>query len=154
MARFSARAFDLPVTVARMNASYGPNGGLPMYHFETVLAGQTVPARSDPAPYSPIHQDDINAQIGPLLEAASVPATVVNWAGDEAVTVQEWSTYFGELLGTSADVQVVPAPGTLLGSIADDTKRASFTGPCTVSWKDGMRRAIEARHPELSLATP
>ena len=36
-----------------------------------------------------------------LLDAASVPATIVNWAGDEAVSVQEWARYFGELTGTT-----------------------------------------------------
>jgi nucleoside-diphosphate-sugar epimerase len=152
VARYCARAFRLPVTLARMNASYGPNGGLPMYHFEMVLAGQPVVARHEPAPYSPIHQDDINGQIGALLDAASIPATIVNWAGDEAVTVQEWCAYFGELTSLVPDVKVVPAPGTLLGSIADTSRRASFTGPCSVSWKDGMRRSIAARHPELTLA--
>jgi nucleoside-diphosphate-sugar epimerase len=30
VARACARMFNLPVTIARMNASYGPNGGLPM----------------------------------------------------------------------------------------------------------------------------
>ena len=47
--------------------------------------------RWDPMPYSPIHDDDIAAQLEPLLGAASVPATIVNWCGDEPVSVQEWS---------------------------------------------------------------
>ncbi len=59
-------------------------------------AGRT---RWDPMPYSPIHDDDISAQLEPLLDAADVPATIVNWGGDEPVSVQEWSAYFGELLG-------------------------------------------------------
>ena len=55
-------------------------------------------------PYSPIHDDDICAQLEPLLGAASVPATIVNWGGDEPVSVQEWSRYFGELLGVDVEV--------------------------------------------------
>ena len=145
VARTCARMFDLPVVIARMNASYGPNGGLPTYHLDWIVAGEPVTTRSDPCPYSPIHQDDINAQTEGLLDAASVPATVVNWAGDEGVSVQEWASYMGELTGTDPVVNVVETPGTLRGSIASDAKRASFTGPCTVTWKDGIRRVWESK---------
>lgn len=147
VARFCARAFDLPVTIGRMNASYGPNGGLPAYHLDAVVAGRPVVCRHDPAPYSLIHQDDINEQVAPLLDAASVPATIVNWAGDEHATVQEWCRYVGELVGVAADVSVKEEPGTLLGSIADKTKRAAITGPCRVGWREGIRATLEARHP-------
>ena len=78
---------------------------------------------------------------------ASVPATIVNWAGDEGVTVQEWTAYVGELAGIDTNVEVVVQPGTLRGSIASHEKRASFTGPCNVSWKEGFRRTMETRHP-------
>jgi nucleoside-diphosphate-sugar epimerase len=154
VARYCARAFDLPITIARMNASYGPNGGLPTYHLDAVVAGEPVAARHDPAPYSPIHQDDINAQIGPLLDAASVPATIVNWAGDDVVTVQQWCAYVGSLIGTTAEVNVVPAPGTSIGAVADVTKRRSITGPCAVPWQDGMRAALVARHPDVAIVSP
>ncbi len=60
--------------------------------------------------------------------------------------MQEWARYMGELTGTDAVVNVIETPGTLRGSIAGDTKRASFTGPCTVTWKDGIRRVWESRH--------
>ena len=145
VARYCAREFGLPVTIARMNASYSENGGLPTQHLDAIMTGNPVTTRWDPCPYSLIHQDDINAQTEALLEAASVPATIVNWAGDEGVSVQEWVAYMGELIGKHAVVNVVETPGTLRGSIASDAKRASFTGPCTVSWKDGIRRVWESR---------
>ena len=99
VARYCARSFALPVTVARMGAAYSDQGGLPVWHLDAVAAGEPVRTRWDPIPYSPIHDDDICAQLEPLLDAATVPATIVNWAGDEPVTVQEWCAYFGELLG-------------------------------------------------------
>ncbi|HSA50291.1 MAG TPA: NAD(P)-dependent oxidoreductase [Yinghuangia sp.] len=145
VARFCARAFDLPVTIARMNASYGANGGLPTHHLAAILEGRPVVTRWDPCMYSPIHQDDINTQTEALLAAASTPATVVNWGGDEPVSVQEWSAYFGELTGRAAEVRVVPQPGTLRGQILDTARRASFTGPCTVPWREGFRRTVEDR---------
>ena len=76
-ARLCARLYGLPVVIARMNASYGPRGGLPVTHLDKVAAGETIRLRSDPAPYSPIHDDDIADHIEGLLAAASVPATVV-----------------------------------------------------------------------------
>lgn len=144
--RFCARAYDVPVTITRMNASYGPHGGLPTYHLDWVLAGQPVVTRWDPCRYSLIHQDDINGQLEALLDAARVPATIVNWAGDETPSVQEWCAFMGEITGRVPDVRSIPVDGTTRGSIADITKRRSITGPCTVSWRDGLRRVFEERH--------
>ena len=112
-----------------------------------LAAGQPVLTRWDPMPYSPIHDDDICAQLEPLLDAAGVPATIVNWAGDEAVSVQQWTEYFGELLGAEPAVAVEEIPGASIGSVADHTKRASITGPCRVGWRDGFRRMAELFHP-------
>jgi nucleoside-diphosphate-sugar epimerase len=145
VARTCARLFDLPVVIARMNASYGPNGGLPTYHMDAVAAGQTVVTRWSPCLYSPIHQDDIVGQTPALLDAASVPARIVNWAGDEAVSVQDWCAYAGSLSGVEARVEVREIPGTLKGSVADDTVRRSITGPCIVDWHTGLRRVFEQR---------
>jgi hypothetical protein len=130
-----------------MNASYGPNGGLPAYHLDWMVAGAPVVVRWDPSPYSPIHEDDIFGQTEALLQAASVPATVVNWGGDEMVSPQEWCAYFGELTGFEPKFQLVVVDGTLRGNTLDNTKRLSITGPCTVSWKDGFKRMYEERYP-------
>jgi nucleoside-diphosphate-sugar epimerase len=148
VARTCARQFDLPVVIARMNASYGPNGGLPAYHLDWIVGGQPVVVRWDPCPYSVIHQDDINVQAEALLAAASVPATVVNWGGDEAVSPQEWCAYFGELTGRTPEVVVKDMPGTHRGSILDPAERRAITGPCTVGWRDGMRRLVAERYPD------
>lgn len=139
VARYCARAFDLPITIARMGSAYGNRGGLPVWHLHDVAADRPVVARWDPLPYSPIHYDDINAQLEPLLDVASVPATVVNWAGDEPVTVQQWSSYFGQLLGVNPEIVVEPVPGASIGSVGDHTKRSSITGPCRVDWRTGLR---------------
>lgn len=143
VARTMARIHDLPTTIARMNASYGPNGGLPALHLRAVAAGEPIITRWDPCTYQPIHQDDIDAQLAGLLAAASVPATILNWAGDEQVTVQEWAAFMGELVGRPAAVRVVERSGTLRGSCADVTARLAAAGPCRVTWRDGLRRLVE-----------
>ena len=73
----------------------------------------------------------------------------INWGGDEDVTIEEWCTYVGELIGKPAKVVVKEAPGTLRGLVADVTKRRSITGPCTVSWREGIAQTLAARHPGL-----
>lgn len=146
VARYCARSLGLPVTIARMGAAYGDQGGLPVWHLQAVAAGEPVRTRWDPMPYSPIHDDDIAAQLEPLLDAARVPATIVNWAGDEAVSVQQWSAYFGELLGVEAKVVVEVIPGASVGSVGDHAKRRSITGPCRVGWREGFRRMVEQHH--------
>jgi nucleoside-diphosphate-sugar epimerase len=145
VARSCARIYDLPVVIARMNASYGPNGGLLAYHLDWILAGQPVMVKWDPAMYSPIHQDDIDAQTEALLGAAAVPATIVNWGGDEAVSAQEWCAYMGQLTGVEPNVVVKEVPGGIRGIVLDPTKRAAITGPCRVSWRDGVRALVDAR---------
>lgn len=150
VARTCARLFDLPVTIARMNASYGPDGtgGLPIMQMDAIMAGTPVTTRWDPCMYMPIHTDDITAQTEALLDGASAShPTIVNWAGDEAVSVQEWCAFIGELAGVDPVVNAVPIDGTLRGSVTHNTKRAALTGPCTVNWRDGFRDAFEKRYP-------
>jgi len=148
VSRYCARSFDLPIVIARMCAAYGEMGGLAKWHLDAVAAGQPVVTRSDPMPYSPIHDDDIAAQLEPLLDRASVPAFITNWGGDEPVSVQQWSHYFGELLGVEAQVDVRPIPGASLGSVADHARRLAITGPCTVDWREGYRQMAQEYYPE------
>jgi nucleoside-diphosphate-sugar epimerase len=149
VARFCARAFNLPVTIARMGAAYGPRGGLPIAHLQALIEGRTIEPRWDPLPYSPIHGDDIADMIEPLLGAASVPATIVNFCGDEAVSVQQWIAYMAGLIGVTPKVMVKPSPGASLGSVGDVTKRLALTGPCRIGWREGLARTIEELHPGL-----
>jgi len=145
VARSCARAYDLPVVIARMNASYGNNGGLPTYHLDWMLAGKPIVVKWDPAMYSPIHQDDINGQLESLLDAASAPATIVNWGGDEPVSAQEWCAYLSERAGVAADVVVREVPGGIRGIILDNTRRLAITGPCKVGWREGLARVVANR---------
>jgi nucleoside-diphosphate-sugar epimerase len=147
VARTCARLFDVPVVIARMNVSYGPDGGLPAYHLDWMVGGQDVVVRWDPCPYSPIHSDDIHRQLESMLAAASVPATVVNWGGDEPVSPQQWCAYFGSLTGLTPRLVIAETPGTHRGLILDNTRRLAITGPCQVSWQEGMGQMLSARYP-------
>jgi nucleoside-diphosphate-sugar epimerase len=145
VARTAARVYGLPIVIARMNVAYGPTGGLPALQLATMRTGEPVVVRHDPCPYSPIHTDDIVDQLEAMLGAASVPATIVNWGGDEAVSPQQWCPFLAELAGVTAELVVREAPGAQIGNIVDVTKRRSITGPCKVPWRDGMRRMFDAQ---------
>ena len=150
MARFAAREWDLPVTIARMNVSYGDNGGLPAMHLDALCAGQPIELQGGrESVCAPIHEDDIVAQIPGLLEAASVPATLTNWAGDEAVGVREYCEYLAGLAGVEPEFRDVELG---IGHTAPDpARRRELVGECRVAWRDGMRRMVAARHPEIGL---
>jgi UDP-glucuronate 4-epimerase len=148
VARLGARLWDLPTTVARLNVPYGDDGGWPAIHLEMMLAGMDIEVHEDgPSVFNPIHTDDIVAHLPKLLEAASVPATIVNWGGDEAVSIEEWCAYLSELTGVTASIK--PAAVALESVTVDLTRMHDLVGQCSVGWRDGMRRMVESRHPEL-----
>ncbi|MCG8669013.1 MAG: NAD(P)-dependent oxidoreductase, partial [Pseudomonadales bacterium] len=106
MVRFGARQWNLPSTIARMNVPYGDNGGWPAYHVDMILGGVTIELHADkPSVFNPIHEDDYIAHIPRLLEIASVPATTVNWGGSEAVSIEQWCTYIGDLVGVEPKLE-------------------------------------------------
>jgi nucleoside-diphosphate-sugar epimerase len=151
VARACARQMAIPTIICRMNSAYGVTGtgGLPGILFDRIRDGEPIVLRSDPNPYSPINDRDIFEQTQSLLDAASPSCPIVNWGGDEAVPAQDWCRYFGELLGVIPDVAVIELPNTQPGVVADKTKRTAITGPCRVSWQEGMKALAESRmhHP-------
>jgi len=148
MARYGARQWDLPTTIARLSVPYGDNGGWPAFHFEMMLAGQPVPVHEDaPSEFNPIHEDDIVAQVPKLLEVASVPATTVNWAGPEPVSIEDWCLYLGELVGIMPEF--APTRATIESVRVDVTRMHELIGPAQVRWREGLKRMVLARRPEL-----
>jgi UDP-glucuronate 4-epimerase len=148
MARYGARQWNLPTTIARLSVPYGDNGGWPAFHFAMMLAGQPVPVHEDaPSEFNPIHEDDIVRQVPALLAAASVPATVVNWAGPDAVSIEDWCLYLGELVGIMPTF--APTTATIESVRVDTTRMDELIGPAEVRWRAGLLRMVEATHPEL-----
>ena len=148
VARTMARALDVPTIIARLNVPYGDNGGWPFYHMEMMLAGIPIPVPAGiPARYNPIHEDDIIATIPKLLDAASVPATTVNWCGDQTVSLQEWCDYLGSLVGKEPVFQ--ESAQALRGNPTDASLMHELIGAGTVDWRDGIRRMAATFHPEL-----
>ncbi len=142
--RTTCRLFEVPTTIARLNVPYGDGGGWPAFHLALMLAGHAVPVRpGGPSRFNPIHDDDILATLPGMLAAASVPATIVNWGGDDETSIEEWCEYMGELVGVEPVFD--RTPNTIGGIPTDNTKRQALVGPTAVAWKDGFRRMVAAQ---------
>jgi nucleoside-diphosphate-sugar epimerase len=149
VARFAAEEFGLRTTIARMNVAYGDNGGLPAMLLDMILAGHPIPVLPDrAASASPIHEDDIFAQTPRLLASAAIPATIVNWGGDEPVSTQQLCEFMASRVGKS--VRFVESEDGIHQYRLDPTRRIELAGPCRVPWQEGLDRMIAARHPELA----
>jgi UDP-glucuronate 4-epimerase len=147
VARFAAREFELPTIIARLNTPYGSNGGWPYYHLLMLKAGTPIPVhRNAPSQYTLLHQDDINRSVSGLVQAATVPARIINWSGQEHVSIEEWCGYLGELIGV--EPRFDETTQTIESVMTDNSKMREIVGPAEVGWKDGLRRMVEDRHPE------
>jgi UDP-glucuronate 4-epimerase len=79
-----------------------------------------------------------------LLDVASVPATVVNWGGDERVSVEEWCDYLAGLTG--ATPKLATSEQSLASVCLDLTRMHELVGHTTIGWREGFRRMVAATH--------
>jgi nucleoside-diphosphate-sugar epimerase len=145
IARFSAQVFDLPTTIVRPSGPYGTDSDIASVVVDAVLAEKPVFAFHDPQPYSVIHIDDMIEQIPALLAAATVPATILNWASDEIVTTQQMAAQAGIHLGKPATVQIMQADGVAKGAVIDTTRIRKVVGPCPRKFEEEFARICRAR---------
>jgi UDP-glucuronate 4-epimerase len=145
-----SREFSVPLTIIRICSTYGPEGGAPADRLERMLRGRPIRLHPDaPNNFNPIYEDDY-VELGiRALEVASSPPVVVNWAGSETVSAEEYCAYMGELVGVSPDIVYDGSVHTALWP--DVTRMHEVLGRTKVPWQEGFRRMIEARHPELPL---
>ncbi len=146
-----ADQFGIPLTIIRICSTYGPRGGAPADRFDMMLAGKPIRLHPDaPNNYNPIYEDDY-VELGiRAMEVAASPPIIVNWAGSETVSVEDYCTYMGGLVGIEPSFDYTPEAHTPLWP--DVTYMHQILGRTKVSWRDGFRRMIKARHPELELA--
>jgi nucleoside-diphosphate-sugar epimerase len=140
--KFAAEQFNIPTVIARMNVSYGQNGGLPVIHLDALRKGQPIYLYTDkPSYYNPIHEEDYYDKMQALLDHASVPPLVVNWCGSQTVSAEEWCEYMAELLGVVP--KFVYSDQLIPGTPCDTTRMHSLVGETRIDWRDGMRRLVE-----------
>lgn len=149
--RAYAATLGLPTIIARLNIAYGPGGygGVPMLYFKRMLAGEPIPVPVEGQNWcSLLYTDDLIEQVPHLWKAATVPATLTNWGGDESVGITDCVRYLEELTGVEA--KLVPSEVTRETYQFDPTLRKQLTGPCKVDWREGIRRTVESMYPEYA----
>jgi nucleoside-diphosphate-sugar epimerase len=148
-----AKQFEVPLTIIRICSTYGPQGGAPAERLDLLLQGRPIRLHPDkPNNYNPIYEDDY-VELGiKAMEVARVPPIVVNWAGSETVSAEDYCAYMGELVGREPMFEYDPSAHTPLWP--DVTMMHQILGRTKVHWRDGFRRMIEARYPDLPLRDP
>jgi UDP-glucuronate 4-epimerase len=145
---YTARRLGVPTVIARLNVPYGDTWGWPLFHLLLMEQGQPVPVHVDaPTSYTPIHADDIAASIPYLLSLASVPATTVNWGGDEVVSIEDWCAAMATITGLEPRVE--PTEATIAAIIPDLELLHSTGFRSSVPFAEGIRRLVECSRPDL-----
>ena len=146
-----ADRYGIPLTIIRICSTYGPEGGAPADRLEMMLAGKPIRLHPDkPNNYNPIYEDDYVRLGIRAMEVAANPPITVNWAGSETVSIEEYCTYLGELVGVEPVFDYTPDAHTPLWP--DVTRMHEILGRTEVPWREGMRRMVAARHPEIELS--
>jgi UDP-glucuronate 4-epimerase len=147
---FASLEHGVPVTIIKIFSTYGPEGGAPSDRLDRILAGKDIRLHPDaPNRYNPIYEDDYVRQGIRALEVAGVPPVVVNWSGSETVSAEDYCAYLGELVGM--EPRIVYDPAAPWPIWPETTRMHEILGRTRVPWRDGMRRMVEARHPEALL---
>ncbi|MBO0678014.1 NAD(P)-dependent oxidoreductase [Mycolicibacterium sp. S2-37] len=146
-----ARQHGIPLTIIRICSTYGPQGGAPADRLEMMLAGKPIRLYPDsPNNYNPIYEDDYVDLGIRAMQVSATPPIVVNWAGSETVSVEDYCAYMGELVGVGPVFEYSRHAHTPLWP--DVTYMHEILGRTRVPWREGFRRMIEARHPDITLA--
>ena len=145
VARFCARAFDLPVVIARLNTFMGTPNSFPGLHIQAVIGGHAMVAPHDPTPHSPIHIDDMKdhartAPRGGQRRRRSSPTG----AATRSSPCRTGCATRPRLSGKEGKLVIGPAvPGAPAGSVSDPTRRRSITGPCRTDFAQAFRELYD-----------
>ena len=99
--RTMARALDVPAIIARLNVPYGDNGGWPFFHMEMMLGGMPIPVPARRARRATTRSTRTTSS-RPSRSCSRWRRSrrpTVNWCGEQTVSIQEWCTYLGSLVG-------------------------------------------------------
>ena len=112
----------MPTVIARLNVPYGDTYGWTLFHLMMMEHGIAGPRARRPA--DDLHADPRRRHRGVsipyLLSLASTPATIVNWGGDEVVSIEEWCDATRRLTGLTPTFE--PTEQTIPPIIPDVSK--------------------------------
>jgi nucleoside-diphosphate-sugar epimerase len=145
---YLSRSLDIPATIIRVGSASGVDGGPVRQRLDRIVQGKRIWLHADTPNYTtPIFEPDC-ARLGvAALEAGRVPPLVVNWTGDDVVTVEDYCTYMGELVGRAPIFEYTTE--TWCSLVPDTTFMHEVLGRCEVAWRDGCRTLVEQCYPDL-----
>ena len=146
-------SLGIPATIIRVGSASGVDGGPMRDRLDRIVRGRPIRLHPEtPTWVRPMFEPDC-ARLGvAALEAGRVPPVVVNWCGDDLVTVEEYCTYMGQLVGREVTFEYTPTAWCSL--VADTTFMHEVLGPCQVSWREGCRMLVAQCYPDLVELAP
>jgi nucleoside-diphosphate-sugar epimerase len=134
--------FGMPTVMLRIFSLYGPRGGAVTARIDRVAQG--LPVSVFPKVrnvYTPIYEDDYVEKAVAAVGLASTPAEIVNFAGQEPATIEDYCGLAGEILGKTP---VFEETAVAYPIWADTTRLVERLGPCRVTLREGVRRVLES----------
>lgn len=138
---FLCREQSTPVTIVRIFTMYGPTSGTVTKRVDMVREGREVPVYPDGLNHQcPLYVDDAVRLLQRALLVADVPPTVVNLAGSETTSVQEYCTMAARMLGTEARFR--EDPDAYYPIWPDVTRMHRILGRCRTGVEEGVAAVL------------
>jgi len=150
---YLSRSLEIAATIIRVGSASGVDGGPMRQRLDRIVAGKPIRLHADKPNYTtPMFEPDC-ARLGvAALQAGRVPPLVVNWTGDEVVTVEDYCTYMGSLVGKDPIFEYTTE--TWCSLVPDRTFMHEVLGHCEVTWREGCRKLVEQCYPEQLKGAP
>lgn len=150
---YLATTHRIPTIILRIGAVYGPDATGPMVRINRMLRGKEVWVNpAEPRQGSVMWVDDAVRLAIVAMERGEVPPVVTNFCGDDPVSIDEYCTYAGELLGVEPRFKWTDE--TYPSNRMDTAKMHEVLGHPQVGWKEGFRRLLESQFPDRELNVP
>jgi len=148
----TAKVLGIPAILLRLSVYYGTHGdgGLFSLVYLNNLVNR-IPIeiiKDKPSYFSYLYEKDINLFMEPLLNAATVDCPIVNFIGDDFLSVEELVEYMSELTGIMPVYKYVDEL-SWSAMIIDPEKRKSITGASKYPWKKGVKEVVDYFLPML-----
>ncbi len=148
---FISDQWQIPTIILRIGAVYGFDATGPAVRLDRMVRGKEVWVNpAEPRGASVMWQGDAVRLGIAAFEAGRLPAVTVNFCGDEAVSIEEYCTYVGGLLGIEPKFKYTE--GTYPAGMMDTTYMHEVLGRCETTWQEGFRQLAAHRYPDLYAA--
>jgi len=145
-----SREWNTPATILRIFSLYSPRGGAVTSRIDLLSAGRSIGLYPGvPNRYCPIYETDYVRKAIRAIGIAKSPPEVVNFCGNNTVTIEDYIGIAAKLLGKEPKFDL---SGKLYPIWPDVTRTIALLGEDTVSIEEGVRRVVEAG-PTVRLAS-